>query len=148
MTAIQFSFVVIKWQYNLICYKEKALFFGVFLDQCSLCTIHNPKLNFFECLKKFVFDNLELPFLWGLPNCTAKYMLYFLSFLIRECSFFLFQVCDGQPTKATRMMQAEEAVSRIKVCFHHYFLYFWPQEHCRGPRNAYVICEIMSPTWW
>ena len=25
------------------------------------------------------------------------------------------QVCDGQPTKATRMMQAEEAVSRIKV---------------------------------
>lgn len=24
-------------------------------------------------------------------------------------------VCDGQPTKATRMMQAEEAVSRIKV---------------------------------
>ena len=28
-----------------------------------------------------------------------------------------FQVCDGQPTKATRMMQAEEAVSRIKVCF-------------------------------
>ena len=29
--------------------------------------------------------------------------------------FCLFQVCDGQPTKATRMMQAEEAVSRIKV---------------------------------
>jgi hypothetical protein len=25
-------------------------------------------------------------------------------------------VCEGQPTKATRMMQAEEAVSRIKVC--------------------------------
>ena len=25
------------------------------------------------------------------------------------------QVCEGQPTKATRMMQAEEAVSRIKV---------------------------------
>ena len=24
-------------------------------------------------------------------------------------------VCEGQPTKATRMMQAEEAVSRIKV---------------------------------
>jgi hypothetical protein len=23
--------------------------------------------------------------------------------------------CEGQPTKATRMMQAEEAVSRIKV---------------------------------
>lgn len=28
-------------------------------------------------------------------------------------------VCEGQPTKSTRMMQAEEAVSRIKV----YFLY-------------------------
>ena len=28
------------------------------------------------------------------------------------------QVCDGQPTKATRMMQAEEAVSRIKVKNH------------------------------
>lgn len=27
----------------------------------------------------------------------------------------MFQVCEGQPTKATRMMQAEEAVSRIKV---------------------------------
>lgn len=33
-------------------------------------------------------------------------------------------VCEGQPTKSTRMMQAEEAVSRIKVthfyfhCFH------------------------------
>ena len=26
-------------------------------------------------------------------------------------------VCEGQPTKATRMMQAEEAVSRIKVTF-------------------------------
>ena len=26
-------------------------------------------------------------------------------------------VCEGQPTKATRMMQAEEAVSRIKVRF-------------------------------
>lgn len=25
------------------------------------------------------------------------------------------QVCEGQPTKATRMIQAEEAVSRIKV---------------------------------
>ena len=25
-------------------------------------------------------------------------------------------ICEGQPTKATRMMQAEEAVSRIKVC--------------------------------
>ena len=24
-------------------------------------------------------------------------------------------VCEGQPTKATRMMQSEEAVSRIKV---------------------------------
>lgn len=24
-------------------------------------------------------------------------------------------VCEGQPTKATRMMQAEEAVARIKV---------------------------------
>lgn len=24
-------------------------------------------------------------------------------------------VCEGQPTKSTRMMQAEEAVSRIKV---------------------------------
>ena len=24
-------------------------------------------------------------------------------------------VCEGQPTKATRMLQAEEAVSRIKV---------------------------------
>lgn len=24
-------------------------------------------------------------------------------------------VCEGQPTKTTRMMQAEEAVSRIKV---------------------------------
>lgn len=28
---------------------------------------------------------------------------------------FLDQVCEGQPTKATRMIQAEEAVSRIKV---------------------------------
>ena len=26
-------------------------------------------------------------------------------------------VCEGQPSKATRMMQAEEAVSRIKVFF-------------------------------
>jgi len=26
-------------------------------------------------------------------------------------------VCEGQPTKSTRMMQAEEAVSRIKVKF-------------------------------
>lgn len=29
-------------------------------------------------------------------------------------------VCEGQPTKATRMMQAEEAVSRIKVNRHIY----------------------------
>uniref|UniRef100_A0A8D9F896 Protein lin-10 n=1 Tax=Cacopsylla melanoneura TaxID=428564 RepID=A0A8D9F896_9HEMI len=28
-------------------------------------------------------------------------------------------VCEGQPTKSTRMMQAEEAVSRIKVDGHH-----------------------------
>lgn len=27
-------------------------------------------------------------------------------------------VCEGQPTKSTRMMQAEEAVSRIKVKFY------------------------------
>jgi amyloid beta A4 precursor protein-binding family A member 1 len=27
-------------------------------------------------------------------------------------------VCEGQPTKMTRMMQAEEAVSRIKVSDH------------------------------
>lgn len=26
-------------------------------------------------------------------------------------------VCEGQPTKTTRMLQAEEAVSRIKVTF-------------------------------
>lgn len=26
-------------------------------------------------------------------------------------------VCEGQPTKSTRMLQAEEAVSRIKVNF-------------------------------
>lgn len=26
-------------------------------------------------------------------------------------------VCEGQPTKTTRMLQAEEAVSRIKVRF-------------------------------
>lgn len=35
-------------------------------------------------------------------------------------------VCEGQPTKTTRMMQAEEAVSRIKVlaCVtKHHFLY-------------------------
>ena len=38
--------------------------------------------------------------------------------------YFFFQVCDGQPTKATRMMQAEEAVSRIKVFFDHIILYF------------------------
>lgn len=25
--------------------------------------------------------------------------------------------CEGQPTKSTRMMQAEEAVSRIKVMY-------------------------------
>lgn len=25
--------------------------------------------------------------------------------------------CEGQPTKSTRMMQAEEAVSRIKVIY-------------------------------
>ena len=37
---------------------------------------------------------------------------FFLRFLIWP----LFpKVCEGQPTKATRMMQAEEAVSRIKV---------------------------------
>lgn len=32
-------------------------------------------------------------------------------------------VCEGQPTKSTRMMQAEEAVSRIKV--KNIFLYFY-----------------------
>lgn len=29
-------------------------------------------------------------------------------------------VCEGQPTKSTRMCQAEEAVSRIKVCLYRY----------------------------
>ena len=29
--------------------------------------------------------------------------------------YYFQKVCEGQPTKATRMMQAEEAVSRIKV---------------------------------
>lgn len=33
-------------------------------------------------------------------------------------------VCEGQPTKSTRMMQAEEAVSRIKVSFIYYFKLF------------------------
>ena len=38
------------------------------------------------------------------------------SFIKRETSHVSLQlVCEGQPTKATRMMQAEEAVSRIKV---------------------------------
>lgn len=32
-------------------------------------------------------------------------------------------VCEGQPTKATRMMQAEEAVSRIKVISLEYLLF-------------------------
>lgn len=36
-------------------------------------------------------------------------------------------VCEGQPTKSTRMCQAEEAVSRIKVHMYmatHFFLFF------------------------
>lgn len=32
-------------------------------------------------------------------------------------------VCEGQPTKTTRMMQAEEAVSRIKVSFLCFFFF-------------------------
>lgn len=31
--------------------------------------------------------------------------------------------CEGQPTKATRMLQAEEAVSRIKVGFYYRHTY-------------------------
>jgi len=38
-----------------------------------------------------------------------------VTFLGVSKTYQLFQVCEGQPTKATRMMQAEEAVSRIKV---------------------------------
>lgn len=34
-------------------------------------------------------------------------------------------VCEGQPTKTTRMMQAEEAVSRIKVMHDFFFQYFF-----------------------
>lgn len=36
-------------------------------------------------------------------------------------------VCEGQPTKSTRMMQAEEAVSRIKVIIYFIIvkLYLW-----------------------
>lgn len=33
-------------------------------------------------------------------------------------------VCEGQPTKSTRMMQAEEAVSRIKVSLRLFFFFF------------------------
>lgn len=33
-------------------------------------------------------------------------------------------VCEGQPTKTTRMMQAEEAVSRIKVSIYLIILTF------------------------
>lgn len=33
-------------------------------------------------------------------------------------------VCEGQPTKSTRMMQAEEAVSRIKVIIYFIILKF------------------------
>lgn len=34
-------------------------------------------------------------------------------------------VCEGQPTKSTRMCQAEEAVSRIKVCYSIYYFFFF-----------------------
>lgn len=36
--------------------------------------------------------------------------------------------CEGQPTKSTRMMQAEEAVSRIKVIYLIHF--FWVSNSC------------------
>lgn len=42
-------------------------------------------------------------------------------------------VCEGQPTKATRMMQAEEAVSRIKVG------HMLESEECREQRAQITL---------
>lgn len=39
-------------------------------------------------------------------------------------------VCEGQPTKSTRMMQAEEAVSRIKV--NSFILFHFFIEYCES----------------
>lgn len=47
-------------------------------------------------------------------------------------------VCEGQPTKTTRMMQAEEAVSRIKVMHAPYFNPFYRLLHA-GIQHAHLI---------
>uniref|UniRef100_T1DQQ1 PID domain-containing protein n=1 Tax=Anopheles aquasalis TaxID=42839 RepID=T1DQQ1_ANOAQ len=63
-------------------------------------------------------------------------------------------VCEGQPTKSTRMMQAEEAVSRIKVRTRHVCLVVTPSSLplCAAPFSlslrpflaASIFFSIMS----
>lgn len=48
-------------------------------------------------------------------------------------------VCEGQPTKTTRMMQAEEAVSRIKVTHAFIHLLIAPLHSC-----TYECCIVRN----
>ena len=59
------------------------------------------------------------------------------------------QVCEGQPTKATRMMQAEEAVSRIKVSAPECNLraLIWPNTVSSLFSSTFVLL-LLSRLWW
>lgn len=74
----------------------------------------------------FIFLNIYTIFIFSL----MFYTLYCILVMIHEPAVLIEGVlfrarylgstqlaCEGQPTKSTRMMQAEEAVSRIKVIY-------------------------------
>ena len=77
-----------------------------------------PRVNAGEKKKNFPVSFMSLHLVQTEKRKARDKQQVPRSFIKRETSHVSLQlVCEGQPTKATRMMQAEEAVSRIKVRF-------------------------------
>lgn len=79
----------------------------------------------------FVISNVSIFFYLLLPATAHDPKVLIEGVLFRARYLGSTQlVCDGQPTKATRMMQAEEAVSRIKVS--------WLKLHIKSQLTALI----------
>ena len=100
---------------------------------------------------KYTCNNtISLIFYWNrLYILNTHYKYYCESFFkvykyLFNYFFCIFKVCDGQPTKATRMMQAEEAVSRIKVSP---FQKFFRQNRLKGLCQLIFFWKFLNILW-
>jgi len=85
--------------------------FPIVLPRCSLVHLTTfGTLNYEKTKNPKWYVSLELSDLLNDPSVLIEGVLFRARYLGSTQL-----VCEGQPTKSTRMCQAEEAVSRIKV---------------------------------